>query len=186
MTRVSVRPWFGGLALNGENNEQPGIEEFRLAMRQLAGAVTLVTSQDESGPCGLTATAVCSMSAEPPRILCCINLGGRTYQAICKSRYLAINVLQGEQVGFANDFASRSEKTFDTNHWTHAATGAPILREALVSFDCAVAEMFVMPTHALIVGEIRHIAYKECPTNPLIYQNGEFLTFSAGAASVDS
>jgi flavin reductase (DIM6/NTAB) family NADH-FMN oxidoreductase RutF len=183
MTRVPVRPWFGALAEQAENSEQPGVDGFRLAMRQLAGAVTLVTSQDESGPCGLTATAVCSLSAEPPRILCCINLGGRTYQAICKSRYLAINVLHAEQVGLANDFAGRADKPFAAEQWTHAATGAPILREALVSFDCAVAEMFVMPTHALIVGEIRHIAYKDCPANPLIYQHGNFLTFSPGSAN---
>lgn len=179
MSGVPLRPWFGGLALDGRNDQQPGIDGFRLAMRQLAGAVTLVTSQDDSGPCGLTATAVCSLSADPPRVLCCINLAGRTYQAICKSRSLAINVLHAEQLTLANAFAGRVEKTFDAEHWTHAATGAPVLRAALVSFDCAVAEMFVMPTHALIVGEIRHIAYQERPTTPLIYQNGEFLTFSS-------
>ncbi|MNY62062.1 NADH:FAD oxidoreductase [compost metagenome] len=80
-------------------------------------------------------------------------------------------------------FAGREEKPFASERWTHAATGAPILREALVSFDCAVAEMFVMPTHALIVGEIRHISYLDRPAAPLAYQNGQFMTFGATSAN---
>lgn len=182
MTRTSIRPWFDSVAPPCASAEPVGLDGFRSAMRQLAGAVTIVTSSDEQGACGLTATAVCSLSADPPRILCCVNLTGRTFQVIGQSRRLAINVLQAGQLDLAMAFAGREEKRFDPERWSHAATGAPILREALVSFDCAVAEMFVMPTHALIVGEIRHISYLDRPAEPLAYQNGNFLTFSAAPA----
>jgi len=182
MTTTSIRPWFHSVAPLRESTEPVGLDDFRGAMRQLAGAVTIVTSSDEQGACGLTATAVCSLSADPPRILCCINLTGRTFQVIAQSRRLAINVLQAAQLDLATVFAGREQKPFDAERWTHAATGAPILREALVSFDCAVAEMFVMPTHALIVGEIRHISYLDRPAEPLAYHNGQFMTFTGVSA----
>ncbi|WP_431480618.1 flavin reductase family protein [Pseudomonas thivervalensis] len=182
MTSTSIRPWFDSVAPPCASARPVGVDGFRGAMRQLAGAVTIVTSSDEQGACGLTATAVCSLSADPPRILCCVNLAGRTFQVIGQSRRLAINVLQAGQMDLAMAFAGREEKTFDSEHWTHAATGAPILREALVSFDCAVAEMFVMPTHALIVGEIRHISYLDRLATPLAYQNGQYMTFAATSA----
>jgi len=177
MKTNAPRPWFSDVA--PAHCEIPCIETqmFRNAMRQLAGAVTVVTSLDDEEPCGLTATAVCSLSAEPPRILCCVNLSGRTFQAISKSRKLGINILHTGHLELAKQFAGQGEKTFDASCWAPAATGAPILLSAIVAFDCAVAEMFVMPTHALIVGEIRNITYQDDKPAPLIYHDGCFKTF---------
>ena len=69
------------------------VDEFKNAMRYMAGAVTIVTTGDKEDRRGLTATAICSLSADPPRILACINRGGLTHEMIVKSRRLGINLL---------------------------------------------------------------------------------------------
>src|ERR1700719_4682148 len=48
-------------------------EDFRLAMRRLAGGVSIISGAGPDGPLGVTATAVTSLTADPPSILCCLN-----------------------------------------------------------------------------------------------------------------
>ena len=48
-------------------------DSFRLAMRRLAASVTVLTIMRDGRPLGMAATAVCSLSFDPPSILACIN-----------------------------------------------------------------------------------------------------------------
>ena len=53
--------------------EAVNVEQFRLAMRSLAGAVNIVSTAHSGHRYGLTATAVCSATADPPTVLVCLN-----------------------------------------------------------------------------------------------------------------
>ena len=152
---------------------EEALQAFRSGMRSLAGAVTVVTTRQGEERFGLTATAVCSLSASPPRILACVNVQGRSYRAIADSRCMAINVLSTRHESLAKRFASPEADPFGEGEWTRAATGAALLADALVAFDCEVAEMFVTRTHAVLIGEIRHIACSE-ERNALLYMDGRF------------
>ncbi len=71
-----------------------GSEEFRAGMRKLAGGVTIVTSIDQEGRrCGLTATAVCSLSTEPPSLVACVNRTSSVAAVVEASGVFAVNVL---------------------------------------------------------------------------------------------
>lgn len=152
-------------------------EHFRQAMRGLVGAVNVVTTVHQGERFGLTATAVCSVSADPPRILACVNVTGRTFRALLDSRRMAINVLAHDQQTIAQAFAKFSGGEDDpfavAGRWCVGHTGAPLLEDALVSFDCVVAEFFVTPSHAIVIGEIRdmHVADQR---PPLMYFDGVF------------
>lgn len=152
-------------------------DAFRQAMRRLAGAVHVVTTRvgDERG--GLTATAVCSLTASPPRLLACINLNGRSFRMIAESRVMGINVLGARHEALARRFANaRGGDPFEgTEAWTQAATGAPLLAGAQASFDCSVEQMLVTSTHAVVIGDIRHISYAEA-CEPLLYADGQFVS----------
>jgi len=151
---------------------------FREAMRGLAGAVNVVTTTHAGERFGLTATAVCSVSADPPRILACINVGGRTFRALTESRRMAVNVLALDQKDIAEAFA-KNGATVDPfsvpGTWVSGTTGAPVLKGALTTFDCAVAELFVTPTHAVVIGEIRELYFGQSHA-PLMYFDGRFGT----------
>lgn len=155
-------------------------DAFRSAMRRLGGAVNIVTTQDGSARFGLTATAVCSLTANPPRLLACVNLSGRSYQAIAKARCMAVNVLgiQHRELAFAFAGKQGEDPFASIENWTQAATGAPILTDALASFDCDVEQMMITTTHAIVIGDIRHISYG-VGGKPLLYLDGEFMTSGA-------
>ena len=154
-------------------------DDFRLAMRRLVGAVSIVTTTDGQKPAGLTATAVTSFSAEPARLLACINLKGTTFRALAESRRMAINLLSWRHADLARRFGGAPvphEERFGLADWGVLATGAPVLLDALAVFDCVVDEMMMAHSHAVLIGEIKSVRLGTDQAAPLLYANGEFTT----------
>ena len=150
-------------------------------MRRLGGAVCVVTTTHKGQHFGLTATAVCSLTAEPPRLLACINLAGTSYQLISESRVMGVNVLGPEHRELAMSFSRKAEdaELFDEKLWTTGATGAPLLTTAISNFDCEIEQMIVTSTHAIVIGDVRYLAYNPEPPNDsdlLLHVDGRFHT----------
>lgn len=159
------------------------LADFRLAMRRLVGAVSIVTTLDGDSPAGLTATAVTSFSAEPARLLACINLKGTSFRAIAESRRMAINLLAHHHADLAKQFGGAPvshEERFGLAHpsskWGTLTTGAPVLLDALAVFDCVVDEMMVAHSHAVMIGEIKAVLLSPRNPAPLLYADGQFTT----------
>src|SRR5688572_30854085 len=135
------------------------VGDFRQAMRRLVGAVTIVTSTDGHTPVGLTATAVTSFSAEPARLLVCVNLRGSSFRTIAESRRMGISLLGAGQTELARCFgglqAGGDEDRFAPHRWETLVTGSPVLCDALAVFDCVVDEMMVAHSHAVLIGEVK-------------------------------
>ncbi|RMF11572.1 MAG: flavin reductase [Alphaproteobacteria bacterium] len=154
-------------------------EEFKQGMRMLCGGVTIVTTKHAGQASGLTATAVCSLSAEPPRILACINRGGTTYGMVSQSRRFCVNVLTADQAELASCFAGMlrigTEDRFNYGEWTRLTTGSPVLEDALASFDCTVSSIMDTGSHAIIIGDIVEVQVSP-GGDPLLYMDGQFST----------
>ncbi|WP_428100210.1 flavin reductase family protein [Candidatus Rariloculus sp.] len=154
-------------------------DRFRAGMALLTGAVNIVATRNGEIRSGLTASAVCSFSADPPRLLACINFSGNSFQQIAESRCMSVNVLaqSQEQLAkrFANMLAGENEDRFGYGKWTELMTGAPVLEEALAAFDCSVEEMLVAHTHAVIIGEVKDVIVNG-GMKPLLYSNRAFTT----------
>lgn len=141
----------------GSHPEQPALipDGFRRAMRSLAGGVTLICTDHEGERSGLTATAVCSVSAEPPSLLVCVNRNGDAHEKISASGILSVNVLTFDQEALAKRFAgvdgAKGGDKFSTGRWTTLTTGAPILKDALANFDCEVVERVRTGTHTIFI-----------------------------------
>src|SRR5437660_12251179 len=108
-------------------------QQFKLGMRTLAGAVNIICSMNSGHRYGMTATAVCSASAEPPSVLVCINKLAATYNAVSKSKVFCVNVLRADdwQLSTAFSGAQSGDSRFRNGNWTRLVTGAPVLIEAL-------------------------------------------------------
>ena len=152
-----------------------GSEQFRLGMRSLAAAVTLLTTSHSGHRYGMTATAVTSVSAEPPALLVAVNRKASTHDAISKSRLFCVNVLRAEHVELSRSFSGTQsgEVRFRPDHWTRLATGAPVLVDALVSFDCRVEKEFAHGTHTLFIGSVEHIVAGK-KGRSLLYTDGQY------------
>ncbi|MCH4151425.1 MAG: flavin reductase family protein [Sphingobium sp.] len=154
-------------------------QRFIDAMRYLAGAVTIISAGTEDAIAGLTATAICSFSADPPRILACLNRAGGTYKALVDSGQFCVNILAADQQDLAIEFAGRTGKTgaekFADGCWETSDKSPPRHLGALASVRCTVHLCTLLGTHAIVIGDVVETHIGE--TRPsLLYREGAFLT----------
>lgn len=150
-------------------------EQFRLGMRRLAGAVTIVTASYQGHRFGLTATAVCSATAAPPTALACVNRSAATHAAIVGSGAFCINVLRTDDAELANAFSGTQsgEARFRAGEWLQLAGGSPALASALASFDCRVANSVDHGTHTVFLGEVAGLVVGR-KGRPLLYAGRQY------------
>ena len=150
-------------------------DQFKVGMRSLAGAVNIITSTNASHRYGMTATAVCSATANPPTVLVCINKLAATHDAIAKGKVFCVNVLRAEDTEISTTFsgAQTGEGRFKTRQWTRLATGSPVLLDALVSFDCRVVKSLVHGTHTIFLGQVEQVLIGK-KGKPLLYSEGQY------------
>jgi flavin reductase (DIM6/NTAB) family NADH-FMN oxidoreductase RutF len=153
-------------------------DDFKKGMRELAAAVNIITVAHNGSQDGLTATAACSVSAEPPQLLICVNSDAGGHNLIQESGKFALNVLARDQEAVAMRFAGmdgadRSER-FGLGSWSELVTGTPVLDGALVNFDCEVAEQITAGSHSIFIGHIVASRTADQDGAPLLYGDGQF------------
>src|SRR3954468_15748293 len=149
--------------------------QFKIGMRTLAGAVNIITSAHANHRYGMTATAVCSATADPPTVLVCINKLATTNDAVKKSKVFCVNVLRAEDWELSTSFsgAQTGEGRFKTRNWSKLATGSPVLVDSLVSFDCRVVKSMVHGTHTVFLGQVEQVLLGK-KGKPLLYSEGQY------------
>lgn len=159
--------------------------QFKAAMRSLTGHVCLITTCSEDGERrGLTATAVCSVSAEPPMLLVCVNRSSPSSRAIEETGRFAVSVLGKDCIALANRFASpiTPQEKFAAGRWITLDTGAPVLADSLASFDCHVDRKVEAGTHIILFGAICALRISRANQPPLLYAHGGYGSFTSADA----
>jgi len=149
---------------------------FRDAMSRLAAAVNIITSNGPGGLSGCTASAVCSVSDEPPILLVCINRASRNNAVFKKNGRLCVNVLRAGQQDIAMLFAkslgdASAHERFIDAAWSdekprtlekpgtveeqHATL--PALTSALVSLDCDITDSAEVGSHTVFYCHVEHV-----------------------------
>jgi len=152
---------------------------FRQAFRRHALGVTVLTYRDAEGhPRGMTATSVCSVSADPPQLLACINRRGRTRDAILASGRFAVNILAESHRAVSEMCARPGPQKALLGEWVaDGSTAVPVIRESLANFECAVVHVYEESTHSICIGRILAISLG-APSNPLVYFDGAYHTLA--------
>lgn len=136
-------------------------EAYRQAMRRFGAAVSVVTTRCGSARNGLTATAVMSLTAEPPRLAVAVNHGASAFAMLRDSGVFAVNVLRHDQAWIAERFAGvggvKGEARFDDALWIEAVTGAPVLEPCAAAFDCRIERVIEVGTHSLLIGAVQSV-----------------------------
>jgi len=159
---------------------------FLDAMRWVATSVVVVTAADQKGRKGVTISAMCSVSAEPPSLLVCIHHLSPVSLALETSRCFCVNLLQHEQSFVSETFAGRTqslrEDKFACADWYEMNSGAPALVGAAVSFDCRLASDVRFGSHRIFIGEVRSIRTADTAV-PLLHWNRAYHSPAAAAAT---
>jgi 4-nitrophenol 2-monooxygenase / 4-nitrocatechol 4-monooxygenase, reductase component len=153
--------------------------EFRRVMGHFPSGVAVVTTLRADGtPCGLTASAVCSVSLEPTLLLVCVERSSETHGCIQRCGTFAVNVLrEGKGETLARRFAAweKGDKfrgvAFRPEH-----TGAPVLDDALAWLDCRLHGECDGGDHTVFVGEV--LAAEAEEGTPLVYYRGGYGSFA--------
>jgi flavin reductase len=134
---------------------------FREAMSLYGSAVHIVTTDGPGGKTGFTATAICSVSDNPPTLLVCLNRKSQGSPLLAANRVFCVNTLGAAQEALSNVFAGRTGATladrFQVGEWTTLATGAPVLSSAIVACDCRVVEIKAVASHNVIFGVVEAV-----------------------------
>ena len=145
--------------------------EFRDIIGRFASGVTVITAQHEGRPFGTTASAVSSLSLDPPMLLVCLNKTSSTGQAIAAARHFAVNILAEGQADAAMQFAGKGDK-FAGQPIVQGAAGEPLLADALANLECRVVEEVTGGTHSVFLASVEHATGREAA--PLAYFRGKF------------
>lgn len=157
-------------------------EAFRQAMRRLAATVTIVATGKSPDRCGMTATAVCSLTVNPAQILTCLNAASSTCRAVRNNGRFSVNILDAEQKALAERFAGAGqlagEGKFDDAEWLDDDTGVPILTRSVAVIGCEVKHAWPVDTHVILIGAVTRL-WLQHEEPPLIYRDGRFGTWVA-------
>src|SRR3954449_8239317 len=147
-------------------------DEFREVISHFASGVTVVTALHDGRADGTTASAVTSLSLEPPMLLVCMNKLSETGRAVAHSKRFGVNILGANQVDLAERFARKGGDKFAGVPVTPGKWGEPLFDEALATLECHVAEETTGGTHYVFLAEVESGTARGGA--PLAYFRGEF------------
>jgi flavin reductase (DIM6/NTAB) family NADH-FMN oxidoreductase RutF len=152
-------------------------DQYKSAMRHLASGVCIVTAGQGDDRRGLTATAMCSVSADPPTLLVCVNRSAEAHPIIGREGRFCVNILSVEDDGLANRFAaldgSKGAVRFADRAWTTFGAHTPALTEALISIECELENKLDVLTHGIFIGAVKAVSVNS-NRSPLVYYDRKY------------
>jgi len=148
-------------------------DEFRAALSRFPSGVTVVTTKDGTGKLhGITVSAFCSVSLEPPLILVCIEKITGSHAALKESGVFVVNILNETQSELSKHFASQLEDKFEEIEFGEGIHSLPILEGVAASLECRVHAEHDGGDHTIFVGEVEKITVNDA--RPLAYLHGDY------------
>lgn len=154
---------------------------FRSAMASMTAAVNVITTNGKAGRCGITATAVCSITDTPPTVMVCINRNSEMNAIFKENNCLCVNILSADHVDVAKHFAGMTRvemnQRFTLNDWREELYNLPTLKGALANLQGKISNITEVGTHTIFFVEVETINVEE--GNGLAYFNRNFHPMSS-------
>ena len=159
-------------------------DEFRRALGQFATGVTIVTTRSAEGqPLGLTVSAFCSVSLDPPLVLVCVDARSETNPGFRSSGVFGVSILAEGQQAWSRRFASGGAAKFDGVEMMTGKLGLALVPGALGYLECRVRSAYEAGDHVVYVGEV--VALSSHPGRPLVYHGSAYGVLAADECSGD-
>lgn len=146
-------------------------------MGRFATGVTVVTARVGETLHGMTASAVASLSLDPPLVLVAVDKKAAMHSALSASGWFALNILSEEQESLSRRFAAPGPKEFSDLSLADSLRGAPVLAGTLGHVECRLAEILPGGDHDIFIGEI--VAGSHSEGRPLLYYAGKYAMLAA-------
>jgi flavin reductase (DIM6/NTAB) family NADH-FMN oxidoreductase RutF len=148
-------------------------DDFRRVLGHFATGVTILTTTDvESRPTGLTVSAFCSVSLDPPQILVCVDHKSQSYPALRDGACFGVNILGTDHESVSRRFATTRLDKFDGVPWSRGTLGVPLIDGALAQLECRTVSRHVEGDHTILVGRVEEA--RNGAGEPLLYFRGKY------------
>jgi flavin reductase len=148
--------------------------DYRQAMRRVASTVNVITICVGGTPMGITATAMSSISVDPPSLLVCINRTATMHGSMEDVSHFRVNVLHRDQEEMARIFADRRHQALRFSEgWTVDCERPPRLVDAQASFLCRRIDHHRFGTHSIFIGQVEEVTVRD-EVAPLVYLDGKY------------
>ncbi|WP_321816082.1 MULTISPECIES: flavin reductase family protein [unclassified Paraburkholderia] len=163
---------------------EPLRADMLLAMRRLARSVAVISCCDGERRYSMSATAVDSLSTEPPSLLICINQSSSMYPPLAAGADFCVNLLAASQQDIAIDCSGRlkGEARFTSGDWQRSEQSVPYLDGAQANLLCTQDGRFDYGTHTVFIGKLREVKLSG-DIEPLLYVDGAYTTATNAATS---
>jgi flavin reductase (DIM6/NTAB) family NADH-FMN oxidoreductase RutF len=152
--------------------------DFRNAMRQLTGGVSVVTAGRGRDISGMTVTSVSSLSVDPPALIVSVNRESSSWPLVKRYGFFGVNILTSDQLDIAGRFTGKGGlkgvDRFAGARWLTRASGVPLLADALAAIDCEVEDVVERHSHAIIIGRVLDVTVSP-RTAALAYWQGQYV-----------
>ena len=153
-------------------------EELRLAMRNWASGICVVTAEYEGKRHGMTVSSFTSLSLDPALLSVSIYKSSRTHSLLTAAGKFGVTILGSDQEAVSNTFAGRVPDTEDRFADCEVETlfsEIPFIKGGLSFFECEIHEAIPMGTNTLFIGKI--LASKAVESgDPLLYFDQKYRT----------
>jgi flavin reductase (DIM6/NTAB) family NADH-FMN oxidoreductase RutF len=153
---------------------------FQDAFGRVAATVGIIGVCDEHGDMrGMTATAISSLSNDPPSLIVLLNQENQTFRTICERKRFSVNFLSAgsagsEELAYKLSLPGQSKLIDAALLDRPAGWPIPALRNATATLVCDLDDCIPQFTHRILVGRITHVRTSEGPANPLVYLQRRF------------
>ena len=148
-------------------------DEFRAVLGRFPSGVTVVTTKGADGSDqGMTVSAFCSVSLEPPLVLVCIEKSASVYKSLTTAAGFAVNILSAKQEQVARRFSIVDIDRFEGVGFTRSSSGYAILDDVLGVLECRRVALHDAGDHTIILGEVE--ATRVETGTPLLYYRGGY------------
>ena len=152
--------------------------QFRAAMRKLASTVTVITTREADEHHGMAATAVTSLSVDPPSLLVCVNQGASMHDVLHRSQLFCVNLLGVQHGPLCDAFGGKltGAARFAVGTWLSDGDGVRYLADAPANIFCRLEEQHSFATHTIFIGRVEDVRVS-VDGEPLLYQAGAIGSF---------
>lgn len=148
--------------------------ELRNALGRFATGVTIVTAiAKDKRAMGMTANSFSSVSLDPPLVLWSLQRSSDVYGVFAGPQYFNINILSTEQQALSNQYARKEQHELEPEDFSAGKYGAPVIRHALVTFECELETTYEGGDHLIIVGRVRDM-HERPSGEPLLFYSGHY------------
>lgn len=146
---------------------------FRTAMARLPTGVTVLAAvAPDGGYIGMTASAVTSLSLDPPMVLACIGHAAVAHAALTTGSAFSLNVLAQDQEEVSRRFAARDRQRFDGAGCERTPGDLPRLPGALSCLEVRRDALYEGGDHTILTGVVEWAWARDGA--PLVYYLGGY------------